>query len=142
MQRLLIVVGVIVQCFAVPSIAGACGCPGESSEDMLLQVRASAERVFIGRVIRWDEETVTLSVEALWKGDVASEVTLKHGEIKGQGVVIDTCTYRFPTTGRFLVFAVRNGSTLKASNCGSGPLEKAQLAVATLDATSMRRVPQ
>jgi hypothetical protein len=100
--------------------------------------------VFVGRVIRWNEETVTFAVETLWKGDAASEVVLTHGEISGPGVVsISTCDYRFPKAGRYLVFAERDGPALKAGTCGhTGPFEEAQRVMAILDTAAQRRSPR
>ena len=143
----LTIIGLVVHCLITPSIAWACGCgsvDGESFEAGIVRQHASAERVFVGRVIRWDDETVTFAVEALWKGDVSAEASLKHGEIKGAGVVsINTCDYRFQKTGRYLVFAERMGASLKAGTCGhTRPFEESARVIAILDIATPRRTLQ
>jgi hypothetical protein len=147
MRSALTIVGLVAQILIAPSIAWACGCgfiDGESFEAGIVRQHASAEQVFVGRVIRWDEETVTFAVETIWKGDVTEEVSLKHGEIKGPGVVsINTCDYHFQKTGRYLVFAERSGTSLKAGNCGdTKPVEESARAIAVLDTAAQRRTPQ
>ena len=147
MRRSLIIIVLIAQCLLVPSVGWACGCgsiDGESFEAGVVRQQVSAERVFVGRVIRWDEETVTFAVETIWKGDVAAEVSLKHGEIKGPGAVsVDTCDYRFEKSGRYLVFAERKGSLLKAGRCGhTRPFEDSGRVITVLDTATRRRTPQ
>jgi hypothetical protein len=147
MRRTLIVVGLLAQCLVVPSIAWACGCDfpeGESLEAAVVREHLRAERVFVGRVIGWDDETVTFAVEMLWKGDTTAKVSLKHGEIKRPGVVsISTCDYRFQKAGRYLVFAERAGVSLKASTCGhTKPVEESGRVIGVLDAATPRRSPQ
>jgi len=145
-RTLLTIIGLAAQCLITPSIAWACGCgsvDGESFEAGVLRQHAWAERVFVGRVIRWDDETVTFAVETLWKGEAAAEVSVKHGEIKGPGVVsISTCDYRFQKAGRYLVFAERMGASLKAGNCGhTKPFEESGRVIAVLDDATQRRSP-
>lgn len=146
MGRTLTVIGLAAQLLILPSIAWACGCflvEGESFEARVARQHLWAERVFVGRVISWDDETVTFAVETLWKGDASIEVSLKHGVIKGPGVVsINTCDYRFQKSGRYLVFAERSGASLKAGSCGhTKPFEESARVMAVLDATTQRRTP-
>jgi len=142
-----IVVSAIASLLVAPSMAWACGCGsvnGESFETGVVRQLSSAERVLVRRVIRWDEGTVTFAVEAQWKGD-DGEVSLKHGEIPGPGVVtIDTCDFRFREIGRrYLVFADRAGASLKAGICGhTKPLEESQRVIAVLNTAAGRRTPQ
>jgi hypothetical protein len=146
MPRFLTIIGLVAQCLFVPSLAWACGCgevEGESFDAGVVRQYASAERVFVGRVISWDDETVTFAVETRWKGDAAAEISLKHGEITRPGVVsVSTCDYRFLKRGRYLVFAERSGLFLRAGNCGhTKPLGESGPVIAVLDATTRPRAP-
>jgi hypothetical protein len=131
----------------VPSVGWACGCPaveGESFEASVARDQKAAVRVFVGRVVRWDDQTVTFAIDTIWKGDDAAEVVVNHGEFLEDGLVsINTCVYRFRRGGRYLVFAHAEGRTLKASTCGhTRLLEEAARVVGVLDAAARRRSPQ
>jgi hypothetical protein len=65
-----------------------------------------------------NRETVTLSVEASWKGSGASTQTLRVGTVLPDGTeVISDCDFGFESQVQYVVFAHRTSRGLAASSC-------------------------
>lgn len=129
---------------SVPSTAWACGCaePGPLRQFVANQLR-SAERVFAGRVARRDDQSATLVVDTIWKGDDVREIVVHQGDVVDGFVTINTCTFFFRSGDRYVVFARRDQGRLKVSNCGpTSSWEEASRIVAILDSTAARRPPR
>lgn len=108
----------------VPIEAAACGCSpviDRPALPPLAQVQeqlAWADQVFVGRVTGRNNETVTLSVEASWKGSGAPAQTLRVATVLPDGTeVISDCDFGFESEVRYVVFAHRTSRGLAASSC-------------------------
>jgi hypothetical protein len=103
--------------------AYACSCRQDRS-DVMTQLRSAlegADAVFLGRVVAQRERqpavdsgnvyTTTLQVLEQYKGKVQEKLEMPSGNNDGD------CTFRFVEGKTYLVYAYRNGETLKTAHC-------------------------
>lgn len=120
----LIALASVAATLLVPVEAVACGCspvldrPALTPLAQVQEQLAWADQVFLGRVADRNSETVTLSVEASWKGSGASTQTLRVGTVLPDGTeVISDCDFGFESQVQYVVFAHRTSRGLAASSC-------------------------
>ena len=132
----------------VPVSVAACGCAPIIERPTLTPLAevqeqlAWADQVFLGRVANRNDETVTFSVEAYWKGSGAPTHILRGGSILPDGtLVISDCDFGFADNTRYIVFAHRTSRGLTASSCSmTRPFDQAGELTRLLDRAVPRQV--
>jgi hypothetical protein len=129
-----------------PSPVWACGCSPTADWSFERQVTEEfnwADRVFAGTVVRNDDRSVALRVDATWKGGDSEVIVVDQGFISEDGgTAINTCDFAFRPGARYVVFAHRSDRGLTASQCGhTGQWALASRVVELLEALAPRREP-
>ncbi|HEU4796064.1 MAG TPA: hypothetical protein VFT02_10570 [Pyrinomonadaceae bacterium] len=92
------------------SVANACTCGGAKP----CELYAYASVVFVGRVIKTEDDVARLTVEEAFLGVEGPEI-----EVRGQGT---NCDYNFKDGERYLVYAERNSGVVRTSICSGTAL--------------------
>jgi len=123
-DRWLIALASLSGAILLPAPVEACGCtpiierPALAPLADVQEQLTGADQVFLGRVADRDDERITFSVEAYWKGSGTPSQTLRGGSSLSDGtLVISDCDFGFASNTRYVVFAHRTSGGLKASSC-------------------------
>lgn len=135
-------------CLAWPVTADACVCvgyPSYTAEQVRHDIESGLDRaaaVFTGETISADNLVAVLRVEKVWKGEIGSEVRMRHATPKPDGtVVVLGCDYTFSKGKKYVVFGTRVSADLMyAGRCGStGLLELSDRTIEILETVAAIR---
>ena len=144
----LIVLASVAGPVLVPVPAAACGCtpvverPTLTPLAQIQEQLGWADQVFLGRVTNRAIESITLTVEAYWKGTGAATQTLLGGSVLSDGTeVISDCDFGFASDVRYVVFAHRTSRGLVVSSCSmTRQFEQAGEVIQLLDRATPRQI--